>query len=237
MNKILVSVVLFLAGSASVQAALLDRGGGLIYDSVLNVTWLQDGNFAATQDYVTPTGRRLRDSETLGFAPGRMTWNEAVTWVATLSYHDSFRDVDWTDWRLPSVGPIVHTGSPFFLFDQPSKTPQSELGTLLSELVRGQGGAVLPFFFNVMATQQWTGTEYVFEPIDGIYPNMAEGYAWWMPFDQLASGYHSIAQKNNNLYYSWAVRDGDVAIVPLPGTLWFIAPALAGLGMRRRQIS
>ena len=29
-------------GSASTQAALIDRGNGLIYDNVLNITWIQD---------------------------------------------------------------------------------------------------------------------------------------------------------------------------------------------------
>ena len=31
-----------LMGSASTQAALIDRGNGLIYDNVLDVTWAQD---------------------------------------------------------------------------------------------------------------------------------------------------------------------------------------------------
>lgn len=35
---------LTLAASSSANAALVDRGGGLIYDTILNVTWLQDAN-------------------------------------------------------------------------------------------------------------------------------------------------------------------------------------------------
>ena len=43
-NKVfgLLAVAAFGFGSAASQAALIDRGGGLIYDDVLNVTWLQD---------------------------------------------------------------------------------------------------------------------------------------------------------------------------------------------------
>lgn len=37
---------LSLAGAA--QAALHDRGGGLIYDDAQNITWLQDANYAKT---------------------------------------------------------------------------------------------------------------------------------------------------------------------------------------------
>ena len=33
--------------SGAAQATLIDRGGGLIYDSVLNVTWLQNANLAS----------------------------------------------------------------------------------------------------------------------------------------------------------------------------------------------
>jgi|RifCSPlowO2_12_1023861.scaffolds.fasta_scaffold474522_1 hypothetical protein len=36
--------VLLIAGRA--QATLIDRGGGLIYDNVLNITWLQNANYA-----------------------------------------------------------------------------------------------------------------------------------------------------------------------------------------------
>jgi hypothetical protein len=38
-----------LLSSGAAQATLVDRGGGLFYDNVLNVTWLQDANYANTQ--------------------------------------------------------------------------------------------------------------------------------------------------------------------------------------------
>jgi hypothetical protein len=38
------AVVLAVPGVAS--AALVNRGGGLIYDSTLNIIWLQDANYA-----------------------------------------------------------------------------------------------------------------------------------------------------------------------------------------------
>ena len=74
--------------SGAAQATLIDRGGGLIYDDQLNVTWLQDANYAKTSGY---------DDD------GRMTWNDAMTWAANLSYFDSVRNVTYADWRLPFV--------------------------------------------------------------------------------------------------------------------------------------
>ena len=75
----------------SAQAALIDRGGGLLYDDVLNVTWLQDAHSA------------LDSGDDFG---GKLSWGAANTWVANLSFHDSVRNVDYTDWRLPTTAPV-----------------------------------------------------------------------------------------------------------------------------------
>ena len=45
------SIALSLLGVGASQAALIDRGGGLIYDDVKNVTWLQDTQYARTSGY------------------------------------------------------------------------------------------------------------------------------------------------------------------------------------------
>lgn len=83
------AVSLVVSGVA--QAELHDRGGGLLYDDVLDVTWLQDANFARTSGY-HPTGK--------------LNWQEAHQWVNGLVYHDPVRKVDYTGWRLPKVEPI-----------------------------------------------------------------------------------------------------------------------------------
>jgi len=70
-----------LLGSGSAQAALVDRGGGMLYDTVLNVTWLQDANYAKTSGYD---------------ADGRMNWTQANTWANSLEYGG------YSDWRLAS---------------------------------------------------------------------------------------------------------------------------------------
>ena len=33
------------------HAVLIDRGGGLIYDTILDVTWMQDANYINTTGY------------------------------------------------------------------------------------------------------------------------------------------------------------------------------------------
>lgn len=91
-----IAAALAIAGllvSGAAQATLLDRGGGLIYDDVLDVTWLQDANYAKTSGFD---------------ADGRLNWSAANAWAAGLSYFDSVRSVTYSDWRLPFV---TDTGS------------------------------------------------------------------------------------------------------------------------------
>ena len=76
---VLVFVFLFV-GSA--QGELIDRGNSLIYDTVLDITWMQDMNYAMTSGY---------DSD------GKMTWDEAIAWVDQLEYGG------FDDWRLPAT--------------------------------------------------------------------------------------------------------------------------------------
>ena len=70
------------------HAQLVDRGGWLIYDTDLDVTWLADANFAQTSGFDVD---------------GRMNWADAKTWADGLSYFDAERGVTWDDWRLPTT--------------------------------------------------------------------------------------------------------------------------------------
>lgn len=75
----IMTLSLGLMAATATQAALFDRGGGLIYDQDLDITWLANAN-----------------------VNGLMTWNGAMTWASNLSYYDSVRNVTYTDWRLPT---------------------------------------------------------------------------------------------------------------------------------------
>ena len=100
MKKVLVLLwaMLLVLGVAGISnAALIDRGGGLIYDSDQNITWLQDANYGEGSSY--DDGNSSSD--------GRMTWDNAVDWADDLEYYDSVRNVTWTEWRLPTSGTTV----------------------------------------------------------------------------------------------------------------------------------
>jgi hypothetical protein len=78
----LITVMLVLGLSISTHAALIDLGGGMIYSTDMDLTWLQDANYARTSGYD---------------ADGLMTWDEANTWATNLVYGGI------TGWRLPTM--------------------------------------------------------------------------------------------------------------------------------------
>jgi hypothetical protein len=136
---VLCSANLFFAtlfSATRVEAALLDRGGGLIYDTELDVTWLMDANYAITSGFD---------------ADGLMPWATAMSWVASLSYYDSVRDRTWTDWRLPSAIQEPGSGPCFGFFCR-----ESEMGHLYS--VEGIRSYSPGPFVNLLGISYWSNT-------------------------------------------------------------------------------
>lgn len=92
--RTLAAAILALAAAAA-PGAVHDRGGGLLYDDVLDVTWLQDANYART----------------CGRSPdGLMSFQDANAWLAGLVYRDEVRGADLRGWRLPRVQPVGSDG-------------------------------------------------------------------------------------------------------------------------------
>ena len=48
----LLAVVVMVLSAAPAQATLIDRGRGLIYDDVLDITWFQDATVGGTQNWL-----------------------------------------------------------------------------------------------------------------------------------------------------------------------------------------
>jgi hypothetical protein len=130
---ILIILSLMVIGISTLShAALIDRGGGLIYDSDLNVTWLQTASNLPRLWSVTLDG-------IVGARP----------YADNFTYYDSVRSVTWSDWRLPTT-----SASP--------SGAAGELGHLYyTELGNSPGGPLTNRgpFSNLAGFWYWTGTE------------------------------------------------------------------------------
>lgn len=93
----------WLLAATPAHAALINRGGGMIYDTELNITWLQDWNHALSSGYAASgvAPESVYDPNTI-WTNGRMGWDAANSWADSL-VHGGF-----DDWRLPTV---VDTGA------------------------------------------------------------------------------------------------------------------------------
>ena len=74
--NLIVALFVCLGFCGAASATLFDRGRGLIYDDILDVTWLQNANLAGSL----------------------MTWENANSWATSLSYSEFD-----SGWRLPSA--------------------------------------------------------------------------------------------------------------------------------------
>jgi hypothetical protein len=200
---------------ATTYAALIDRGGGLIYDSDLDITWLADANYA----------------ETSGFdADGAMSWADSMAWVGNLSYGG------FSDWRLP-VNPQSDPACSIHFYDGngPLGTgigndcTGAEMGHLYVELggvspasITGIHDADYDLFQNIQSDNSyWSGTEYAPESA-----NLAFGYL----FASGSGGDSQTVFNKADTHHVWAVRDGDV--VPEPAGWLFALAGLASVGRR-----
>ncbi|MDF2180353.1 PEP-CTERM sorting domain-containing protein [Aliiglaciecola sp. CAU 1673] len=231
----------FLGMASVAEAGLIARGNGMIYDDVLNITWLQDANYAKTSGY---------DSD------GLMTWADAQHWVDQLQYGgfsdwrmakvDPFDSSCSAQWSVSGVGDFHHGYECFGVNNELGYMFYQNLGLhggytatsydplwhrtpwnrpIANQAVDAVSGEVISFA-NLMSHQYLSGVSYA--------PNLSAG---WI-FDQ-SVGRQMLGAKTSPSYV-WAVRDGDVQAppvdVPEPGTLALFAGALV-MGIARRRIS
>jgi len=238
---VLVGLTLNLGLTATAHAALQGRDlNGSIgsfeayYDTVLNITWLADANYAKTSGYA---------------ADGLMTWAEAITWAANLSFYNALTNQTYADWRLPTVAPVNGSdlnpnfsaiGSTDYGYNisAPGTTyagsTASEMAHMFYNTLNNPGkytpaGAdsgcygtrkdcldnVGPFS-NLQPWVYWSATEY------GYATDHAWNFAMYL-------GSQSTYDKPGD-FYAWAVSSGDVGISAVPEAQTY-ALMLAGLGL------
>lgn len=185
---------------------LYDRGSGLIYDDVLDITWLQDANYAISTGYIT----------------GPMDWYQAMEWADQLEY------MGYDDWRLPSAENVIESPVPGY----PAGT---ELGYLYHIELGNYGSAVFHCgpFVNLEYGSYWLSTEASGGPDPGgqfakvfVVNLFTEGKPVGMIMD---------TWKMNAIGRAWAVRDGDVTPVPEPTSGLLLLTGIVGLYVFRKK--
>jgi hypothetical protein len=229
--KTWVAAAAMVAMTGAAQAALIDRGGGMIYDTTRNITWLADMNYAVTSGYAAANAGGTGGSVIV--ANGRMGWNAAVAWADQLDFGG------FSDWRLPTLNLADATCTGGFgvgigyncTGGELSGLFVTDLGNKENESVLNHTGdtaqqiANLALFSNVQdILAYWSGTEYAPGHVLAGDFSPAVGSQGYSPKDRAS--------------YAVAVRPGDVAAaVPEPQTL---ALALLALGatmvVRRRRL-
>ncbi len=226
-KKFFTVLVLFnISFAQHLNAELHDRGGGLIYDDVLDVTWLQNANYGAGSAYDNANFTTRPDELT----DGRMTWFNAMEWVANLEYYDSVRDVVWDDWRLPEVKCWVNGES----FNRSrSNDGSTDVGLNITSTC---SELAYMYYVNLKNLgrkntegELQDGQGMIDDPDDpkdeslfiGLDPKKYQNY-WYSTIrpDNASNVFDFRADNGNvaaaNWHYdrlAWAVRDGDVAVI------------------------
>ena len=125
--------ILALCIMSTSHAALIDRGNGMIYDDVLNITWLQNANLA-----------------------GNMSWQDSLDWAGDLVYGG------FSDWRLPSIdvnndGVVVYCS-----ISSEAECRDTEFGYMYFQNMMGVGGDDLTgdqLLFTNIQGQHWFSEE------------------------------------------------------------------------------
>lgn len=226
-----------------VHAALAPRAGGtMFYDTVLDITWMANANAIAG----TPFDDGAFNDD------GRVSWNNALAWADALVFGG------FDDWRLPSVAPlngtnfvltapIAYDGSkdrgynvsapgsayPYSTASELAYMFHINLGNLGYYALDATASTDPPQpgwgltntgpFANLQADIYWTNT---------VYP--LPNWAFRFDFD-LGVQLGDDTTQPFNTWRAWAVRDGDVAVVPEPAGLSMVGAALAGLIWIRRR--
>ena len=228
--------------SGGANATLMDRGGGMIYDDQLNITWLQNANYAATELSDTRRDQIIADVVSVpntGGAPhtlvtsdfqksgstytGRMTWWGAMAWAQDLVYGG------FDDWRLATINLTSPSLSPHSCSDHNAATCKAsgnELGYMYYIDLGGNSGnnktgnqTVGGVTLNNIQPDDWSATEFNFP------------FAHYFLFDV---GLQLFSNKLRELS-AWAVRPGDVAAAPEPASLLLFGVGALGLALSRRR--
>ena len=214
LNLLSILSVIFLF-AVPAHADLIDIGGGMLYDDVLNITWTQNANLPGSLD---------------------LTWVDANSWAANLTLNGL------AGWRLPyasviaGVGPIatevVNCAAATELQCRDNELGYMfyyNLGGLKGQDMRGNQTTVGGEVILGVQDNYWTATE--------AQPFIPSHHAWSFGFNGGGEGVGDMVDP----FTAWAVHDGKAASVPESSSILLLSLGITGLitirFMRDRAVS
>lgn len=237
--KSIIAAGILLGFVGTAQAALLSRlSGQAYYDDVLNITWLADANLAATNTF----GLSGMDPS------GQMNWGTANTWLAAMN---AANYLGANNWRLPKT---VDTGLPGC--NSNFLDPDDDCGYAGYNITDLSKSELAYMHYTTLGNAglhqnnaQWGCglNSYFCLANDGPFSNLQPGTylsrdivltqggsSYIFRFD-FSIGQQDVTDTGTPFYYAWAVRDGDLAPIPVPGAVWLLGSMLGVMGLLRRK--
>ena len=260
-GKILLVTVLLLGMNNSTAHAALESsaGGTMIYDTDRNITWVTDANLFRTQFIANPNltseiiaansgiVQNLPNSydgndrvynlnaSDFGTGDGRLNWFAAKAWVNSLEYGGI------SDWRLPTITDTGEAGC-----------DESFSGTDCGDNVDTSGSELAHLFYDELGLkaatsangEEQSGYGITAETGTGFIQNIQTLVPYWSATDYATdpsaawdfwfhNGSQSVDAKGAR-NFAWAIRDGDVAPVLVPGAIWLFGSTILGFaGIKR----
>jgi hypothetical protein len=186
----IVFLVVLVNFSVPANAALIDRGTGMIYDTDQGITFLQDANYAATE----PTffnSLTYDPAIVIEVGVGRMVWTDAMAWADQLEYGG------FSNWRLPSAlepdGSSPNIGEPI--------STTNELAYLYYNygISSTNWGPFVNIYHGPPRGGYWTETEV----------GITGAAAFLMDIGYMSADGKGAPYTGGGYNYIWAVRDGD----------------------------
>lgn len=260
-SGIVIGTALGICGlSTTAQASLIDIGGGLIYDDVLNITWLQNANLAATETFGVAG---IEDGSNPDLPAGGMTWDTAKAWIAAMNQNNY---LGFNTWRLPSVTPLNGVSFNYAANTNGSADKGFNITAPGTIYAGSDANELAHLFHNTLGNRGYCAIE------DGpantdtcTHPTPDNYWQWGLvntgPFinfttDRYWSGTQSTADDRrafdfdfafgqvgtglkDGRFIAFAVLDGNASAtaVPVPAAIWLFGSGLIGLvAVGRRRV-